>query len=57
MLNLFDNYGTNLDIEYDRYPISRIPYQSGMHRGQGLYLFSPYGSHDQTILDPQMSVA
>jgi hypothetical protein len=57
MFNLFDNYGTNLDIEYDRYAISRIPYQSGMHRGQCLYLVSPYGSHNQTILDPQMSVA
>jgi hypothetical protein len=55
--NIFENYGTNLDIQYDRYAISRIPCQSGMHRGHGLYLVSPYGSHDLAILDPQMSVA
>jgi hypothetical protein len=57
MFNLFDGYGTNLDIQYDRYAISRIPYQSGMHRGKLYIAVALYGSHNQTILDPQMSVA
>jgi hypothetical protein len=56
MFNLFETFGTNLDIEYDRYSISRIPYQSGTHRGQQQYIVTPYGSHSPTILDPQMSV-